>query len=290
MFLTREFLPSISCGPHAGWAWPSQRTWRWFCWTWCPGKAGNGYPDQKARPTRVDEQVLAGEMLVLTESHWLHLLHLLLSMTWCDIHRIALCETKASLKTFMSSSLSKAGKLRLLVRDLKKGYTESATSTFLNDMMLEYMLCATIFWRPFYTTKHHPSCSQHGLKMLRRHLRSIKTLESHIADMDKHYDACNDAWAKGEVENFSTEESPGSNVEKTNQRTKIMPAVFNPSWWHIPSFKLRWYKLAEQCMKDGTFAFITQLSTLGPVCFVNRLFFQNVLVWGMRRPRHSRPR
>ena len=67
-------------------------------------------------------------------------------------------------------------------------------------------------------------------------------------------------------------------LKKTNQRTKIMPAVFNPSWWHIPSFKLRWYKLAEKCMKDGTFAFITQLSTLGPVCFVNRLFFQNVLV------------
>ncbi|CAL1147448.1 unnamed protein product [Cladocopium goreaui] len=107
-------------------------------------------------------------------------------------------QTKASLKTFMSSSLSKAGKLRLLVRDLKKGYTESATST------------------------------------------SIKTLESHIADMDKHYDACNDAWAKGEVENFSTEE---------------------------------WYKLAEQCMKDGTFAnakataFETKIRTSqGKVC------------------------
>ncbi|CAL1129994.1 unnamed protein product [Cladocopium goreaui] len=87
-------------------------------------------------------------------------------------------QTKETLKKFLTSMMSKAGKLRHLVRDLKKSYCDSATAT------------------------------------------CLKTLETHIADVDKHYDRCNESWATGEVEDFGTEE---------------------------------WYKQAEQRMKDATF-------------------------------------
>lgn len=39
--------------------------------------------------------------------------------------------------------------------------------------------------------------------------RCLKTLEMHIADVDKHYDGCNESWARGEVEDFGTEEYLG---------------------------------------------------------------------------------
>ena len=35
--------------------------------------------------------------------------------------------------------------------------------------------------------------------------RCVKTLETHIGDVDKHYDLCNESWAKGEVEDFSSD-------------------------------------------------------------------------------------
>lgn len=49
-----------------------------------------------------------------------------LIVTW---HRP--CKTKATLRTFLTSMMSKSGKLRSLVRDLKKTYCDSATSACL---------------------------------------------------------------------------------------------------------------------------------------------------------------
>lgn len=35
--------------------------------------------------------------------------------------------------------------------------------------------------------------------------RYITQLQTHIGEMDKHYDRCNEAWATGEVEKFKTD-------------------------------------------------------------------------------------
>ena len=45
---------------------------------------------------------------------------------------MTLCQTKETLKKFLNSMMSKAGKLRHLVRDLKKSYSDSATATYLD--------------------------------------------------------------------------------------------------------------------------------------------------------------
>ena len=37
----------------------------------------------------------------------------------------------------------------------------------------------------------------------------MASLQAHIAEVDKHFDSCNEAWAKGEVEDFASEQSLG---------------------------------------------------------------------------------
>ena len=138
------------------------------------------------------------------------------------------CQTKESLKKFLASMVSKAGKLRSLVRDLKKNYSEAATKGFLDfqnaaiynyrfeaedpDRSIYLMTAVNEcnFIKTEFTIPFHIAFSNLASKVVA--FRCIGSLEQSITDIDKHYDSCNEAWAKGEVENFGTEPSLGLNM------------------------------------------------------------------------------
>ena len=83
-------------------------------------------------------------------------------------------------------------------------------------------------------------------------LRLVAELQQHLAEVDKHYDRCNDAWAQGEADRFTGDKLPG--IEKMNsllfhlyflQKTRSLKQILlHPRFW----------KMAEDRMKDATFA------------------------------------
>ena len=66
--------------------------------------------------------------------------------------------------------------------------------------MINYWILKFTF--PHFIQLLHPT----GLASLRR---CVASLQQHITEVDKHYDSCNEAWAKGEVEDFASEPSLG---------------------------------------------------------------------------------
>ena len=118
--------------------------------------------------------------------------------------------------------ISKTGKLRSLVRELKKNYAESATTELLVGPFhlignYERMISKQIYeWVTSYSmflfvgvllTRVSPSLdldpSLHTRTSSR--CRCLKNLELQIKNVDSQYDLCNEAWAKGEVEDFQSE-------------------------------------------------------------------------------------
>jgi len=73
-----------------------------------------------------------------------------------------------------------------------------------NETLGLYGFMISTVWQCFLNT---------FLKMASPHLyvsmvpRYITQLQSHIGEIDKHYDRCNEAWATGEVEKFKTDKS-----------------------------------------------------------------------------------
>ena len=112
--------------------------------------------------------------------------------------------------------MSKSGKLRSLVRELKKTYSDAATRECLDKKNVVHS--SGVVWIILVNThvEYHVEGSPAGcqspcvkLASICADCRCLKTLEHDIVEVDKHYDRCNDAWAKGEVADFGSEESLG---------------------------------------------------------------------------------
>lgn len=58
--------------------------------------------------------------------------------------------------------------------------------------------------------------------------RCIPALQNCIKDIDQAYDACNEAWARGEADKFRSKEFLTSKLDIYSESS------CNPSWWLIP--------------------------------------------------------
>ncbi len=102
--------------------------------------------------------------------------------------------------------ISKLGKLRSLARDLKKNYTGAATNEFPGLAYFRHIL-PLVFTLPIFGGWNCLSEIFHPIIVLEfpsiRHCRCVKSLESEITKIDAEYDKCQEAWANGEVANFT---------------------------------------------------------------------------------------
>ena len=122
------------------------------------------------------------------------------------------CKTKDKLQRFLQSMTSKSGKLRAPVRDLKKGYSAASISQFpgynkywilqsYKCNFLEKFFNSYCEYVPWFVVPDPHHC-QLGP-------RCVKSLEDQISAVDTQYDLCHEAWGKGEVDRFASEEFPG---------------------------------------------------------------------------------
>ena len=173
-----------------------------------------------------------------------------LIVTW---HRP--CKTKATLRTFLTSMMSKSGKLRSLVRDLKKTYCDSATSACLIQKKKKSK--GSFFPQVFPPANLHPQHSHPGLIWLHKvhhdlakpHCRGRQALWCLQRVMGK-------GWGR----RFQHRKVAGTRmyVQKLQWQTLFWMSDVKLSCTRmhfVPN--PRWYTDAEAKMKQATFASFT---------------------------------
>ena len=104
--------------------------------------------------------------------------------------------------------MAKSGKMRSLIRELRTQYTDAAAEKYLKPNSVSTTLqmyiceCSLFFLRP----------SPNRFIIPLWLVRCAVSLEAELKKIDGQYDLCNEAWAKGEAENFWGEGLPDINT------------------------------------------------------------------------------
>ncbi len=158
----------------------------------------------------------------------------------------------------MDSLLSKAGKLRSLVKELKQKY---GTDDGAQKCFPQPASCAKKNTNCFF--HHKPTCWQSNS------LRSAEQLKKEIANLDAEYDGCQEVFAQGEADGFFTEELLAGKMalyfESRLFCMRLESIQIEENWFGYSlaqsffSFKLynqysllRFYNSAEKKMKTAT--------------------------------------
>ena len=119
-------------------------------------------------------------------------------------------QVRDDLKRFLESMMAKSGKLRSLIRELRKGYSKDvAAMTLLSFNKVKYLsdirFVGFAAYKPLYSLIYDSWIAEHSHQIYQStlvRLRCLPALEAAIKEVDQSYDSCNEAWAQGEADKF----------------------------------------------------------------------------------------